>query len=75
MIVNKWAKAIAERLSDEWDGKSDTKIEIKPIKIFTPEKSSEIVKNQNKDVITRDLKINGKFYQAFNEWLDKNRVE
>jgi hypothetical protein len=23
MTVNKWAKAIAERLSDEWDGKSE----------------------------------------------------
>jgi hypothetical protein len=23
MTLNKWAKAIAERLSDEWDGKSE----------------------------------------------------
>lgn len=58
---------------NQWDGKSDTKIAVKPIKIFTPEKSLEIVKNQNREVITKDIKINGKFYKAFNDWLERNR--
>ena len=58
---------------NKWDGKSDTKIAVNPIKIFNPQKSSEIVKNQKEDIITQDLKINGKFYKAFNEWLENNR--
>ncbi|RJQ17603.1 hypothetical protein C4573_01335 [Candidatus Woesearchaeota archaeon] len=58
---------------NKWDGKSDTEIAVKPTKIFTPEKSLEIVNNQNEELINKDLKINGKFYNGFNEWLDKNR--
>ena len=60
---------------NKWDGKSDTEIAVKPIKIFTPEESLRIVKNQDENLITRDLKINGKFYKALNEWLSKNRIK
>lgn len=59
---------------NKWDGKSDTEIAVKPFKTFTPERSLEIVKNQNESLIKKDLKINGKFYNAFNKWLDKNRI-
>ena len=59
---------------NEWYGNSDTKIAVKPIKIFSPQKSLEIVNNQDNDLITKDLKINGKFYKGFNEWLEKNRI-
>ncbi|MBN2421900.1 hypothetical protein JXB41_01620 [Candidatus Woesearchaeota archaeon] len=58
---------------NKWDGKSNTEIAVKPIKIFTPQKSLEIVNNQTEEVINKDLKINGKFYKYFNEWLEKNR--
>jgi len=58
---------------NEWDGKSNTEIAVKPTKIFTPQKSLEIVNNQNEEVIKKDLQINGKFYKEFNRWLDKNR--
>ena len=58
---------------NEWDGRSDTEIALKPIKTFTPQRSLEIVKNQDKDCITKDLEVNEKFYKAFNEWLDDNR--
>jgi hypothetical protein len=58
---------------NKWDGKSNTEIAVKPTKIFTPQKSLEIVKNQNEKLINKDLKINGEFYGCFNEWLDKNR--
>lgn len=58
---------------NEWDGKSDTKIAVKPIKIFTPKKSLDIINSQNEKAIKRDLKINGVFYKEFNKWLDKNR--
>ena len=60
---------------NEWDGKSNTEIAVKPIKIFIPEESLRIVKNQDENLITQDLKINGEFYKAFNEWLDKNRIK
>ncbi|MCK5629946.1 MAG: hypothetical protein KAI26_04985 [Nanoarchaeota archaeon] len=59
---------------NEWDGKSDTEIALEPIETFTPERSLEIVKNQNESLIKKDLKINGKFYKAFNGWLDENRT-
>ena len=58
---------------NEWDGKSDTEIAVKPIKIFSPQKSLKIVKDQNKEANEKDLEINGKFYKGFNEWLEKNR--
>jgi hypothetical protein len=58
---------------NEWDGKSDTEIAMKPIKTFTLQKSLRIVNNQNEEVINKDLQINREFYKAFNNWLDKNR--
>ncbi len=58
---------------NKWDGKSNTEIAVKPIKIFTPQESLEIVNHQDEEVINKDLKINGEFYKYFNEWLDKNR--
>ncbi|MFC2143831.1 hypothetical protein ACFLQO_00495 [Candidatus Aenigmatarchaeota archaeon] len=56
-----------------WDGRSDTKIAVKYIKIFSPEKSLDIVNNQDKQVIEDDLRVNREFYKVFNEWLDNNR--
>ncbi|HRY36545.1 MAG TPA: hypothetical protein P5230_01525 [Candidatus Magasanikbacteria bacterium] len=58
---------------NKWDGKSDTEIAVKPTKIFNPQKSLEIVNNQNEEIINKDLKINGEFYKGFNDWLDKIR--
>lgn len=60
---------------NEWDGKSNTEIALKPIKIFTPKKSIEIINNQNEEVIKKDLQINGEFYKAFNSWLEGRRNE
>ena len=58
---------------NKWDGKSNTEIAIKTTKIFTPQKSLEIVSNQNEEVINKDLEINSEFYKGFNQWGDKNR--
>jgi len=58
---------------NEWDGKKNTEIAVKPVRIFNPKKSLEIVNNQNRKIIEKDLKINGKFYEAFNKWLRDNR--
>ncbi len=71
-----WDKGLGKILPiNKWDGKANTEIAVKPVKIFSPKKSAEIVNNQTQVVIEKDLKINGKFYKAFNEWLQKNRVK
>jgi hypothetical protein len=58
-----------------WDGKSSTKIGVKPIKTFTPKKSMSIMSNQSKEVIENDLSRNREFYKAFNDWLEKIRKQ
>ena len=59
---------------NDWDGKSNTEIAVKPIKIFSPQKSEEILNNfEKKENIIKDLKMNGKFYEAFNNWLKEIR--
>lgn len=69
-----WDKGLKNLFQiNEWAGKSATAIAVKPIKIFTPRKSLEIVKGQNEEVIKKDLQVNGEFYKKFNEWLEKNR--
>lgn len=60
---------------NEWDGKSNTEIAVNPTKIFTPENSLRIMQNQDERVISQDLKVNGEFYKAFNEWLETIRAK
>jgi len=75
VLDSSWDKGLKNIFHvNEWDGKSDTQTAVKPIKILSPEKSLEIVNEQDEEVITKDLEINGEFYKAFNEWLEKNRV-
>ena len=59
---------------NEWDGKSNTETAVKPLEIFTPQKSADIMNGENDEEILSDLKINGEFYKAFNGWLTENRV-
>ena len=33
---------------NQWDGQTDTKLAVKPIEIFTPEKSEDIINNETK---------------------------
>lgn len=59
---------------NEWDGKSDTEIAVSCLECLSPEKSLEYIKHiSNSEAIVSDLKVNGEFYQAFNEWLRINR--
>ena len=75
VLDSSWDKGLKNLFHvNEWDGKSNTQTAVKPIKILSPEKSLEIVNEQDEEVITKDLEINGEFYKAFNEWLEKNRV-
>lgn len=59
---------------NEWDGKSNTETAVKPLEIFTPQKSADIMNGENDEDILIDLKINGEFYEAFNNWLVKQRT-
>ena len=70
-----WDKGLRKLFPiNEWDGKSSTKLAVKSIKIFSPKKSLRIVKNQTKKIIEEDLKRNGKFYAAFNKFLEEKRL-
>lgn len=57
----------------DWDGCTDTPIAVKPLAIYDIEKSQRIMVEESKKAIEKDLEINGKFYAAFNEWLDSIR--
>lgn len=59
---------------NEWDGASSTQTAVKPLEIFSPERSAEIMGSVNNDEILNDLNRNGEFYAAFNTWLAENRV-
>ncbi len=57
----------------EWNGRTDTSIAVKPLAVYEVEKSRSIMEEESKEVIEKDLEINGKFYVAFNEWLERVR--
>jgi len=59
---------------NEWDGKSNTEIAVKPLEIFNPQKSADIMDNESDEEILSDLKTNWEFYKAFNDWLNEQRV-
>ena len=59
---------------NEWDGKSNTQLAVRPIEIFSPLKSADIMNNEDEEDILNDLKMNGEFYEAFNNWLEEQRV-
>ena len=59
---------------NEWDGKSSTETAVKPLEIFTPQKSIDIMNSESNEEVLNDLKINREFYRAFNNWLAKSRV-
>lgn len=59
---------------NEWDGKSNTEPAVKPIEVFSSQKSADIMNNESDEDVLNDLKINGEFYKAFNVWLEEQRV-
>ncbi|MCX6739793.1 MAG: hypothetical protein NTZ49_01020 [Candidatus Parcubacteria bacterium] len=58
---------------NKWDGKSNTEIAVKPIEIFSPQKSADIMNSENIEEMKKDRKVNGRFYEAFNNWLNEVR--
>ncbi|MFA6184723.1 MAG: hypothetical protein WCT51_04830 [Candidatus Shapirobacteria bacterium] len=59
---------------NDWNNKDNNQIAVEPIETFTIEKSLDIMEKTDEKEIVDDLKINGEFYQAFNNWLEEVRV-
>ena len=57
----------------EWDGQSSTILAVSPIKTYGIEESKQIMANNNRHEFEDDIKVNGKFYQALNQWTSKIR--
>ena len=70
-----WGKGLKGTFNvNKWDGKSGTEIAVPATECFLSEKSLEYIKHvSTSEAIISDLKVNGKFYKAFNEWLDDCR--
>ena len=75
MIVDAtWDKGLDSKLPiSEWDGRSDTILAVKPIEILKPiETPAEF--DQLRPQLAQQIKINGKFYEAFNKWVKSIRT-
>ena len=59
---------------NQWNGGKNI-IAVPVLKKFSSKKSQEIMDNETEEEITNDLKINGKFYEAFNWWLESNNTK
>lgn len=57
---------------NQWNGSKNI-IAVPTINKFSPEDSQKIMDDENETEINRDLEINGKFYQALNQWFQKIR--
>jgi hypothetical protein len=69
-----WDSGLASILPvTAWDGSRSTKLAVQPTNIFSSEKSAEIINNLSQGEFEKDMKANGEFYRAFNEWLKKIR--
>lgn len=71
-----WDKGLSKIFhANDWDGKSDTAVAVKPVKIYSPTESKKYVETENADDIINDLRINGKFYNSINKWLEEIRAQ
>jgi hypothetical protein len=70
-----WDKGLSGILPvNNWNGRSDTTIAVKPTKVYDPEKSAEIMAESEKGQgLEGELNVSGGFFKAFNEYLEKNR--
>ena len=53
---------------NKWGGKNIIAVPV--LKKFSLKKSQKIMEDESKEEIIKDLKINGKFYQALNLWFE-----
>ncbi|QQG39692.1 MAG: hypothetical protein HYS81_04975 [Candidatus Aenigmatarchaeota archaeon] len=59
----------------EWDGLSDTKLAVSPLKTLSPENSTKFIDNetQDRDAYEAYMEKNREFFVALNGWLDSMR--
>lgn len=61
---------------NEWDGESPTRLAALPTKLYTPEESLvSSLEEMTEEEFNEDLKQNGGFYKAVNEWLEELRCK
>lgn len=59
---------------NEWDGKNSTGICVKPTHIYSPQESLDSFYTELSDKdFKRDIKKNGQFYKAINDWFEDIR--
>ena len=59
---------------NQWDGKSETEIAADPYKTCSVKKSLEIFNERlTKKEFNEDIRVNGKFYKEYNDWLQNIR--
>ena len=74
IVDSTWDKGLSKVFKiNNWDGKSDTSIAVRPSRVYSPSKSKELIEKESKEDIKLDLKKNGKFYSALNDSLSKIR--
>jgi hypothetical protein len=60
--------------ANEWDGTGPTRLAVIPVRILSPSESLGFVRKEGrKAYVERDLRENGRFYSAFNDYVGKNR--
>jgi arylamine N-acetyltransferase len=58
----------------EWDGKTDTKLAVKPVETLSPEESKEFIEQDSTKEARKDyFKRNREFFKAMNQWLESLR--
>jgi arylamine N-acetyltransferase len=69
-----WDKGLAPKLPvSEWDGRSDTIIAVKPVESLKPIEIQEEF-DKLKPRIQQAIKVNGKFFEALNKWMESIRT-
>lgn len=68
-----WDKRLSSVLPvNEWGQKME--IAVTPTKIMSPEEGEEYLSSLTDEDASKDLEINGTFYQALNTWLEEIRT-
>lgn len=57
-----------------WDGVSSTPIAVPSVGLYSHEESRQIMEEPDTSDVEYDLKRNGDFYKALNEWLARKRA-
>lgn len=57
-----------------WDGKTDTKLAVKPVKKLSPQESREFIERDSTEEARREyFEKNRDFFRAMNDWIESLR--